>query len=34
MGKYKKLQDGDSHWYWIPLSKIEEFESWNEEDPY
>lgn len=24
--KIQKLQDDDSHWYWIPLSMVEEFE--------
>lgn len=29
---YKKLQDNDSHWYWIPIELIDEFEKRNEED--
>lgn len=27
--KYKKVQDNDSHWYWIPNELLEEFEAWN-----
>lgn len=24
-GKIEKLQDGDGHWYWIPISEVDRF---------
>jgi hypothetical protein len=30
--EYKKIQDNDSHWYWIPTEKLNEFEEWNNMD--
>lgn len=29
---YKKVQDQDGHWYWIPKELLKEFDDWDLSD--